>query len=289
MKRYRNSRFYLERREYEVERTDDDRTHDDILREEVAISEISGKKYRVDQQLRSIVSGRTGHELEFLTCHETRQPIVSDEAEKCEITGYFVRAGVLQKCEISGRKVLPVGLERCTVTGKRALKRYLVNSSLSGALMLEQAAIRSAAGRHCSPIEAQPCAWSGRTTHPDDLRRCELTGLPIHFEFVTSAAPYRLLPLVGMLDGVKRNSDEPHRWNDIAERIAAAKKGGKFSVEAAVLSPNKTHLATCSELKTMLGMRTFQVGALYDLISNGIVGRICTGKRTRENWTEVTR
>jgi hypothetical protein len=91
-----------------------------------------------------------------------------------------------------------------------------------------------------------------------------------------------------MLDGVKRNLDEAERWHDVAELIAAANKGGKFKVEAAVLSPDSRHLATCSELRAMLGMRVYQVGALYDLASNSIVGRICTGKRSRENWAETT-
>jgi hypothetical protein len=119
--------------------------------------------------------------------------------------------------------------------------------------------------------------------------KCELTGLPVHFEFVTTNSPYRLLPLVEMLDGIKRNSDESDRWHDVAERIAAATKGGRYNVEAAILSPDSRHLATCSELRAMLGMRVYQVGALYDLASNSIVGRVCTGKRGRDNWTEATR
>src|SRR5258708_6131514 len=264
-------------------------TSAEVLRDELAVSEISGKSYRSDQQMRSIVSGKTGHQQEFAICHETRQPIALEEAEQCEITGHPVRIGVLERCEVSGKKVLPVGLDRCAVTGKRALKRFLVNSSLSGARILEEVAIRSAGGLFSAPSEARACAWSGRKIHPDDARKCELTGLPIHFEFATSTSPYRLIPLIEMLDGVKRNVDEAEKWHDVAERIAAANKGGKSSVEAAVLSPDSRHLAICSELRAMLGMRIYQVGALYDLASNSIVGRICTGRRNRENWTETTR
>jgi len=264
-------------------------TNADALKDELAVSEISGKKYRSDQKLQSIVSGRTGHKQEFVICHETRQPIVSDEAERCDVTGYSVRIGVLERCEVSGKKVLPIGLDRCAVTGKRALKRFLVSSSLSGARMLEEIAIRSANAHFCAPAEASTCIWSGRKIHREDVRKCELTGLSIHFEFATSTSPYRLLPLIEILDGVRRNLDKAERWQDVAERIAAASKGGKYSVEAAVLSPDSQHLATCSELRTMLGMRVSQVGALYDLASNSIIGRICTGKRSRENWTETTR
>jgi hypothetical protein len=264
-------------------------TNSELLKDELAVSEISGGVYRIDHQVRSIVSGKTGHKQEFATCHETRQPIALEEAERCDITGYPVRIGILQTCESSGKKVLPIGLERCTLTGKRVLKRFLVSSSLSGARILEKIAIRSAGGLFCTPTEATACAWSGRKYHPDDVRRCDLTGLPIYFDFATSNSPHRLLPLVEMLNGIKRNSDETERWRDVADRLAFATKGGKYNVEAAILSPNGQHLATCSELRRMLGMRVHQVGAIYDLTSDSIVGRICTGKRGRDSWIEATR
>ena len=194
----------------------------------------------------------------------------------------------IQACEVSGKRVLPIGLDRCTLTGTRALKRYLVSSSLSGTRILEKVAIRSVGGLFCTPAEAKTCVWSGRKYHPDDIRKCELTGLPIHFEFATPSSPYRLLPLVEILDGIRRNSDGAERWPDVADRIAAATKGGKYNVEAAILSPDSQHLATCSELRKMLGIRVYQVGALYDLASNSIVGRVCTGKRGRESWAEAT-
>ena len=85
-----------------------------------------------------------------------------------------------------------------------------------------------------------------------------------------------------MLDGVKRNSDESDRWHDVADRI-------EYNIQAVILSPDSQYLATCAELKAMLGMRVYQVGALYDLTSNSIIGRICTGRRSRENWTETVR
>ena len=44
----------------------------EVLSAELAISQASGKLYRIDEQIRSDVSGRTGHKQEFLFCHETR-------------------------------------------------------------------------------------------------------------------------------------------------------------------------------------------------------------------------
>jgi superfamily II DNA or RNA helicase len=263
-------------------------TNTEVLTDELALSEVSGRSYRVDQQMRSAVSGKTGHKQEFVVCHETRQPLSLEEAERCEVTGHPVRAGILERCQVSDKRVLPIGLERCSISGRRVLKKFLVSSSLSQVRILEELAIRSAAGHFCAPAEAQTCVWSGRRYHPEDIRTCELTGLQIYFEFTTANVPYRLRPLIEMLDGVKRNMDQVQVWYDVADRVATATKSGKCSVEAAILSPSSQHLATCSEIKGMLGLRVYQVGALYDLDSNTIVGRVCTGKRGRQNWSEAT-
>ena len=264
-------------------------TKSDFLIDELAVSQISGKEYRSDEAMRSSASGRTGHKQEFVQCHETRQPIAIDEAERCEITGHPVRAGILEKCEITGKKVLPIGLETCSLTGKRALKRHIVSSSLSGVRLLEQMAQRSSTGTFCAPSERRTCSWSGRTAHPDDIRTCELTGLSIYFEFLTSHAPFRLQALVEILNGIRRNSDGVERWPEIANQLTSAKNGGKYRVEAAIMSPDNRHLATSSESRAMLGFRVYQVGALYDISNKCIVGRICVGKRNRESWVEVSR
>jgi hypothetical protein len=50
------------------------------------------------------------------------------------------------------------------------------------------------------------------------------------------------------------------------------------------LSPSKQRLATCAENKTMLGFRVHQVGAVYDLIDDAIIGRPAEGKRNGSGW-----
>jgi superfamily II DNA or RNA helicase len=264
-------------------------TKAEVLDTELATSEISGKRYRVDEQMRSAVSGKTGHKQEFVFCRATHQPIALAEAEQCEVTGNLVRPGILENCEVTGKRVLPSELERCAATGKRALRRLLVTSSLSQVRILEDAAIRSSAGKFCAPAESRTCFWSGRKSHPDDLRSCALTGLPIHFEFATTDGAPRLRPLVEMLDGIRRTTDETQLWDAAKAQIAVALKGGKFRVEAATLSPTKKHLATCSEVRTLLGLRTRQVGAVYDVTENIIVGRLVVGRRSANHWIELRR
>jgi hypothetical protein len=259
-------------------------SHTEALNSELAISELSGNPYRADQSATSAVSGKTGHVKEFATCYETRQTIARSETETCEVSGKVVRPGVLQTCVATGKKVLPSLLATCQVTGARAQRSHMVTSSVSNALMLRDKAVWSSARQFCLPAEAETCLWSGRRVHPDDIRPCALTGLPIHVDYATTKAPARLRPLVEMLDGMRHNADQCEIWDEIAQRLNRAMKGGKCRIEAAILSPSKQRLATCAESKTMLGLRVHQVGAVYDLIDDAIIGRLAEGKRNGSGW-----
>ena len=151
--------------------------------------------------------------------------------------------------------------------------------------MLEEVAVRSASGKFCAPVEAKPCLWSSRTCHPDDLRVCEMTGLPIHFEFATANTNPRLQPLVDLLNGIKRTADEPQMWDAVTTKVAATLGKGRCRVEAAVLSPNRRHLAVCSEVRTLFGFRVHQAGLIYAIGDHSVVGRTAQGRRTSEGWS----
>jgi hypothetical protein len=264
-----------------------DFTDTEVLNSELSASEVSGRLYRTDQQLRSAVSGRVGHKDEFVHCDETRQPMVPIEAERCQITGKLVRPGILETCAVTGKAVLPSELARCSVTEERVLKKLLVTSSQSGARLLERVAVKSLAGQYCAPTEAKTCAWSGRRTHPNDLRVCVLTGLPIHLEFATSGEQPHLQPLGDLLHGVRRTSDAPDRWDDIDSKTSTALRGSRCRVETARVSPDERHLAICSEVRTLLGFRVHQAGLIYSIDDESIVGRIAMGKRTSKGWVAV--
>jgi superfamily II DNA or RNA helicase len=255
----------------------------EILHSELGVSEVSGKRYRLDQQLRSAVSGQAGHKEEFLICHETRQPMIPQDAEQCEVTKKFVRKGVLDTCALTRKAVLPSELERCAVSDRRVLKTMLVSSSVSGARLQHRLAVRSVAGKYCAPAEAKMCMWSGRRSHPDDLRVCDLTGIPFHVEFAAPGNNPYLQPLGDLLHGVRRTADAPDRWEDIASKASTALRT-RCRVETAHVSPDKRHLAICSEVRTLLGLRVQQAGLLYSIEDGSIVGRIAMGKRTAKGW-----
>jgi superfamily II DNA or RNA helicase len=260
----------------------------EVLANELAVSDISGKSYRRDQRLQSSVSGQIGHRDEFLICHETRQPITVQEAERCEVTGKFVRPGVLERCGATGKAVLPSELERCAIADKRVLKKLLVSSSVSGARLQHQLAVRSVAGKYCAPAEEKSCMWSGRRFHPDDLRICGLTGIPFHVEFAAPGDESCFQPLADLLHGVRHNVDAADYWEEIGFKASSALRGSRCHVEAAFVSPDKRHLAVCSEVRTLLGLRVQQAGLLYSIEDNLIVGRIAMGKRTPKGWVGVT-
>ncbi len=259
----------------------------EVLRHELAVSEISGKRYRADEAATSSLSAKTGHRQEFVVCYQTRQPLARVEAERCEVTGAYARPGVLQTCEVTGKRVIPEQLLRCSATGKKAFRGLFVKSSLSGADVLEAAAVRSANGLFCTPAEARPCVWSGSLYHPDDLRTCGLTKLPIHLQFAAGSRGPHLQPLADMLDGTLRTSDQTDLWKRVelvAERVFGR---GHCRVEAATLSPDGLHLASCLEVRSLLGLRKRTVGLVYSLRSGTIVGRVAVGRRTRRSWVPV--
>lgn len=256
----------------------------EVLESESEISQVSGKHYRIDEQLHSNVSGKTGHREEFIFCSETGVPLLSSEAETCEITGKVVVPGILEVCEITNKKVLPTELEKSSVSGKKALKKYFVSSSLSGARVLEEEAIKSITGKFCAPLEARLCIWSGRRCHTDDLRTCELTGLSFHFEYVTTYKPTRFEPLVNLLDGIVRGSDNPELWDRIVIQVSKTLNSGNCKIEATVLSPDGKNLVVSVVNKKWVGFQVRHAGLLYSIRDKAIIGRLAYGKREPQGW-----
>ena len=261
-------------------------TKSEVLENEVAVSQVSGKKYRVDEQLKSVVSGKIGHKQEFIFCSETNQPLLPTEAEKCQITGKVVVPGLLEICEVTGKKVLPSELDKSSVSGKKALKKLFVTSSISDARLLEEEAVRSIAGKFCAPSEARPCLWSGRRCHTEDLKDCELTGVPIYSEYVTAQSPSRLETLFNLLNGTRKKSDRAELWLSIGNYLSTLLKGGNCKVETAELSPDGANLAVALEVRTWIGLKVRHVGLIYSLQEKANIGRVVTGKRGDKGWVQ---
>jgi superfamily II DNA or RNA helicase len=258
-------------------------TDADALQSELSGSQVSGKRYRIDQQVRSAVSSKTGHRQEFVQCGETSQWLLPTEGEQCAVTGTRVLPGVLECCEVTGKRVLRSQLERCAFSGKLALRRLLVTSSVSGKRILQSAAISSLGGAYCAPSEATTCAWGGDASHPNDIHECAITGLPIHASFATVTAPPRLKVLADLLDGSKQTADRTDLWELIASRLNSAVKG-KVHTTSAATSPTGKRLAAVADAKVFFGIRVTTLGFIYEIEQTSIVGAIAKGRRTAAGW-----
>lgn len=259
-------------------------TGSEVLQAELALSQASGKRYRVDQQARSSVSGKTGHQSEFVVCTETNQPVLATEAEHCEITGKVVKPGILGVCQITGKRVMPLELEKCAATGKIALKTLFVSSSLSNARVLEKEAIKSAAGRFCLPSEAKLCEWDGQLYHPEDLRICKLTNLPIHRNYIGIEANSQLEVLASALTGTRTKTEREDLWQDIMTKATQVLGRGRYRVESAELSPNGQNLGVCVEVKTLFGLKKRFAGLVYSIKDQSVLGKVQIGKREGGRW-----
>jgi hypothetical protein len=258
----------------------------DILESEARISQVSGKKYRIDEELRSVVSGKTGHQTEFIYCSETNQPLLPSEAETCELTKRVVMPGILETCEVSGKHVVPSELEKSAVSGKKALKRYFVTSSISSARFLEEEGIKSVKGNYCLLLESHLCIWSGNKYHPEDLRKCSLTGMNIYFEFATEGISSHLKPLANLLDGTNRKHDKQDLRDRLANSLSLAAVVKNPKIEFTELSPDGKHIAFSSEARSLLGLKLRFIGGLFSVNENVIVGKIVRGKREATGWIE---
>ena len=258
----------------------------DILESESAVSQISGKKYRSDEELISAVSGKKGHKTELFIVQKPKQPLPPSEAEMCDITKKLVMPGILEKCEVTGKLVIPSRLEKSAISGKKALKKFFVTSSISPARFIEDEGIKSAIGNFCLPLESQTCIWSGKNYHPDDLRKCSLTGINAHFEFVTTGESNRLKVLTSLLDGVSRKTDKADFNEKILESLAKVTGNKNLKIEFTELSPNKRLLAFSTEVRTFLGLKLRYAGGLFSIAENVIVGKISSGKRENGIWIE---
>jgi superfamily II DNA or RNA helicase len=259
----------------------------EALDSELAVSEVSAKKYRADQRAASAISGTSGHISEFTRCAETGGILLPTETERCAVTGKTVLPGLLETCSVSNKKVLAGQLERSVVSGAKALRRYFVTSSVSGGRLLEQEGVQSLSGQFCAPQEAKPCAWGGKSYHPDDVETCTLTGLPMHVQYLTSGKGARGLDaLQGLLSGIRRDGDRQASWSEIVQKGEQALRG-RWRIESAQLSPDGHHLAACAEVKSLLGFRVHHVGIIYSLDQKAVVGRFAEGKRKGQDWLQL--
>lgn len=242
-----------------------------VLVDEAEKSAVTGEMVAKKFLKTSILSGKRAEPKYFATCEFTKSEVLESE---------------LAISQISGKKYRIDEQLKSVVSGKTGHKQEFVFSNLSGAPLLEAEAIRSMVGNFCLPLEARFCSWSGRKCHSEDLRDCELTGVPIYSEYISTQAPFRFDLLFNLLNGIRKKSDKPELWPAISVYVSTELKDGKCKVEVAELSPDGKNLAVVLEVKTWIGFKIRHAALIYSFQDNATIGRIVIGKRGNSGWVQ---
>lgn len=255
------------------------------LSEHMVVCALTGKHVLIDEVEESSVTGRLVAKLLLKTSAISGRRAEADLFVQCGFSSSEILESESAVSDVSGKRYRIDEKLQSVVSGHSGHRREFIVSSLSGAPLLEKEAIRSTTGKFCIPVEAKTCFWSGRRCHPDDLRVCSLTKVPLHIEFTIGQGKSQLEPLLNLLNGISKKSDRTDLWDSIATN-AATVLGGRCKVNAAKLSPDKQQLAISLEIRTWAGLKVRQAGLLYSIPENSFVGHATIGKSGKNGWVE---
>jgi superfamily II DNA or RNA helicase len=179
------SRFYLDRREYEVRSAGDDerkrrRLFDEFSpRFEATIVGMEGAIHReISVRARFDIDEGTGYECvvtaipsvdrlrdlpKLALCSKSGKTVPVNCLARCQVTGAQVVRHLLAKSEESGRLVLPEYIETCSMTGKHVAQDEVASSDVSGQRVLSKL--------------LQQSEISGKKAEPEHFSRCSFTGV----------------------------------------------------------------------------------------------------------------
>ena len=254
-------------------------TSKQLLKDEVAASDYSGRLADRDTLLLSAVSGRAGLPTEMLACEESHVPVLPDETEVCSITGKRLNRALIGVSEVTGKlgvarllgrcpetskrgfdsefvtctatglRVVPTEVELCTVTNELVLRRQMVKCQVSGRwLRRDRAEASSKSARLAHPECVAQCPWSGRRLLVDELRKCAITGLDFDSDLVKEGA--LAAPLSSLLEtGIPSQIMDTPQAASVEQLLFA---GGftlrGLAIRTAPESPVIAFLADCSSL-----------------------------------------
>ena len=180
-------RFYLERREQEMEAARDDerkrkKLEDEFTpRLEMTLVAVEGTLYRklcvrarygVDDQSEYgstlTVTPHTGEKAdapEFGSCSQSNRTVPKSCLKKCQITGQEVLQHLLAQSEMSSRFALPEFSVLCSLSGKRVLR--------------DEAELSAVSGRLVANSLLKTSALSKRRAEPSYFRRCDFTNAEV--------------------------------------------------------------------------------------------------------------
>lgn len=193
------SRFYLERREHEVECAGNDQRKSRKLYEEftprfeATVVALQGKvqreiaariQFEIDEAgdyETSVISIPSSGELSklpaFDLCLKSGRRVPKSCLGRCQITGASVLRHLLVKSEVSGREVLPEQTEVCSLSGKRAVQDELSSSDISGQRVITKLLRKSeSSGKRAEPEHFSRCSFTNAEVLKAELAVSEISG-----------------------------------------------------------------------------------------------------------------
>ena len=228
-----------------------------LLRDEVAPSDVSGLTVDRDLLVPSDLSGRRGLRRELV------------------------------KCDVSGALLLPDETATCAVTGKRAGRDQLVQSSLSGRWMLASEAERSdATGQLFCPDEATFCHWYEDYFENTKTAVCQRTGLTFARRLLSPSGEFTILRKLvrGVYSGRTQPAPELVPW------LRQQCDGKLKSVEHAwYVSPKGGNVrAVLVDLQTFGGLRIRYAGLVVSVKDEPtVLSPITRNTKKPPGWREL--
>lgn len=180
------SRFYLQRREQEVEAAGDDarrrkKLEDDFNpRIEASLVALEGNVCRsVDARVRYRLDGA---DFESMVTVAPRDGVVVDAPNmgNCALTGLTAPESALETCALSGQRGLRHRLKRSDVSGRYAFPDQVLRCCVSGkAILLDEAGISDVSNAVVDAQLLKTCAISGTKGEPEHFGTCGFTNVEV--------------------------------------------------------------------------------------------------------------
>lgn len=251
-------------------------------------------------------------------CSLSNKLALIDEVEKSAVSHILISKSLLKTSAISGKKAEPEYFTKCDFTDFDILKNEAKTSQVSGKQyrideelkslisgknghknefilcsetkqpLLEGEAVKSIHGKFCVPDETKMCSWSEKFYHPDDLKRCSLTGLRMYSRHLTTSEPFCLETLFDLLQQTNHKNDKLEMWSQIVNKIESGLKSGKCTIKAAALSPTGNNITIFIESKAWIGLKVRHIGSIYSLRDSCLVGHAAIGKFENRKWNLIS-
>jgi hypothetical protein len=221
------------------------------LPDELAVSDVSGKRVRRDALVACAVTGRRLLRDEAVASAFSGRLLDPAVAVASAASGRLGAPDEVVACAVTGARLLPDETAVCAATGERVDARLCVPCAATGRLLRRDRAVRSDSGRLGHPDALQRCAWTGASLLVDELFECPLTRVRVSRSF---GGAWAAAPLVALAAGAPPTA-VPADADAAALAAALAEAGHKVRGLRLARGPGGAATAFFADASTFFGLR----------------------------------